>query len=271
MAAKLPTVVAPETLLELLGAPELLVVDLSKPEIFQQGHITGAVHLDYKQLIRGAPPAPGLPPLLEPLIAALSAVGIDHGHQVVAYDDEGGGKACRLLWTLDLLGHPAAGVLDGGLHAWVADGHPLTAAGTAPEPTRYHAAFTEAPLADKAHILARLGQPDFALLDARSPQEFDGSKARAARGGHIPGAVNLNWLDTMDRKRGLRLLPGDALRSMLQTLGLTPEKEVVTYCHTHHRSAHSYVMLKHLGYPSIKGYAGSWAEWGNDADTPVET
>jgi thiosulfate/3-mercaptopyruvate sulfurtransferase len=270
MAVELPTVVAPEKLRELLHAPDLLVVDLSKPEVYRQGHIAGAVHLDYKQLVLGTLPAPGLLPPIGELVAALAAIGIDEHHRVVACDDEGGGKACRLLWTLDLLGHHAASVLDGGLHGWVDAGFPLDTAVPASVPSAYEPRFSAAALADKAYILEHLGQPDFALLDARTPAEFDGSKLRAARGGHIPGAVNLNWMDTMDRSHGLRLLPADTLHARLRELGLTPDKEIVTYCHTHHRSAHSYVMLKQLGYSRIRGYAGSWAEWGNDPDTPAE-
>ena len=113
--------------------------------------------------------------------------------------------------------------------------------------------------------------PATALLDARTPEEYHGTKVRSARGGHIPGAVNLNWKATMDEGRQRRLLPDDVLRDMLLRRGIGPDKTVVVYCHTHHRSAHSYMMLKHLGYADVLAYDGSWSEWGNDPDVPVET
>jgi thiosulfate/3-mercaptopyruvate sulfurtransferase len=93
---------------------------------------------------------------------------------------------------------------------------------------------------------------------------------RAARGGHIPGAVNLNWTLAMDEQRQLRCKADATLRALLETIGVTPDKEVILYCQTHHRSAHTYLVLKHLGYPRVRGYAGAWSEWGNDPTLPVE-
>ena len=90
------------------------------------------------------------------------------------------------------------------------------------------------------------------------------------RGGHIPGARNLNWLDTIDTSRNNRLKSSEELREMLNERGITPDKEIITYCQTHHRSSHSYAMLKSLGFPHIRGYAGSWSEWGNSIETPIE-
>ena len=93
---------------------------------------------------------------------------------------------------------------------------------------------------------------------------------RAARGGHIPGAVNLNWMDTMDPQRQLRLQPAPVLRQLLDLRGVTTDKEVIVYCQTHHRSAHTYWVLRYLGYPRVRGYPGAWSEWGNDPSVPVE-
>jgi thiosulfate/3-mercaptopyruvate sulfurtransferase len=132
-------------------------------------------------------------------------------------------------------------------------------------------AFSRDVVATRDEILERLADPTLCLLDARTPEEYAGTNVRAAKGGHIPGAVNLNWLDTIDRAHDARLFGEEVLRGMLADRGVTEDRDIVTYCHTHHRSAHSYVILKHLGFPSVKGYAGSWSEWGNDPQTPVES
>lgn len=154
--------------------------------------------------------------------------------------------------------------------AWANEGHPVTTKLHDVRSTTYTANFTGYALATKNEIVNRLTDPALTLLDARTPEEYDGSKIRAAKRGHIPGAVNLNWTDTMDKNRNLRLLPDAELHNMLTARNISAEQEVIAYCHTHHRSSHSYFMLKHLGYKKIKGYAGSWSEWGNDPETPVE-
>ena len=270
-AARLPLVVEPEALAPALAAGGLLVVDLRKPERYRQAHLPGALRLDYARLVSGERPAPGRLPVAARLSSALSAIGFEPGAQVVAYDDEGGGHAARLLWTLHVLGHPGGSLLNGGFPGWVERGLPTTTRAPALAPSRYRAVPTGEAVAETACVQARIGDPGVVLLDARSPAEYAGRDRRALRGGHIPGAVNLHWIDTMDMARQRRLRPEPELREMLEARRITPDKEVIAYCQTHHRSSHSYLMLKSLGYPRVRGYPGSWAEWGNREDLPIES
>jgi thiosulfate/3-mercaptopyruvate sulfurtransferase len=270
--AELPVLLEPEQLQAHRNDPQLLIVDLRNPDAYLQGHIPGAVQLPYSALVRTMPPVGGLLPDVGQIGAALSSIGLTPDRHVVAYDDEGGGRAGRLLWTLDALGHARGSLLNGGIHAWVGEQRPLDVLPVTPTPSEYHAAFAQPDVvADKAHIRSRLGAADFVALDTRSPAEYSGLDVRAARGGHIPGAVNLDWIEAIDRDRMLRFKPDAELRELLESRGVTPDKEVVAYCQTHHRSSHTYMVLKHLGYPRARGYPGAWSDWGNDPDTPVET
>ena len=266
----LPLIVEPEQLADSLGAEDLLVVDLCNPQTSASARVPGAVHLEYASIIASRPPAAGVLPDAVQLAGALSAIGLTPDRHVVAYDDEGGGKAGRLIWTLDMLGHDGASMLNGGIHAWANEGFPLADARPVVSPSEYAAEIRGDAAADKDYILARIGDRDVILLDTRTPEEYRGINVRALRGGHIPGAVNFNWVDAIDQQRNLRLKPEAELRVLLEAVGAVPEREVIAYCQTHHRSSHTYVVMKHLGFPRIKGYPGAWSEWGNLPDTPVE-
>ncbi|MDZ7751565.1 MAG: rhodanese-like domain-containing protein [Gammaproteobacteria bacterium] len=269
-APALPLIVEPGELESNLGTPHLLVVDLSRPEVHQQLHVPGAMYLDYGALVAARPPVAGLLPDAEHLTAVMSTLAVTPDTHVVAYDDEGGGKAGRLLWTLDAVGHHRWSLLNGGLHAWANEGHPTAVDIVEPEPRRRDVTIHPDFVADADWIMARLADPAVACLDSRAPDEFSGTRRYSARGGHIPGAVNMDWVRAMDPARNLRLRPAPELLEELAALGVVPDKEVVVYCQTHHRSSHTYVMLKALGFDRVRGYHGAWSEWGNRDDTPVE-
>ncbi|MDN3556691.1 sulfurtransferase [Halomonas maura] len=268
----LPLIVEPEQLAEHLDAPSLLVIDVPlKAESHEQGHVPGAVYLDFRRLLRGEGEVPNEVPDEAALSRLFSSLGLTRDTHVVAYDDEGGGWAGRLLWTLELIGHTRYSYLNGGIHAWRAAGLPLSTEPASPTPSDYEAEILHPEVAiDRAELQERLGDKGFAVWDARSRAEYDGEKGNNKRLGHIPGAVNLDWTDAMDKDRDLRLRDYAELITELEALGLTPDMEVVTHCQSHHRSGLTWLVGKALGFEKMRGYAGSWQEWGNRDDTPIE-
>ena len=270
----LPYLLEAEALYEVLkhgDAPSLAIVCLGREQQYLESHIPGARWLDVARLNRGTRPAPGLLPDAAALEAAFADIGLDRDDHVVCYDDDGGTNGARMAWVLEAMGHRSISMLNGGLGPWKAAGYP-TAAGEEPpgsptNPWRAHA--DDSVVADKDYVLAVLGDPDIRILDSRSEDEFMGRKTRSARLGRIPGARNLDWLATIDPNRLNRLLPREELERMLSDRDIDRDHEIVVHCQTHQRSAHTFVMLRSLGFNRVKAYAGSWMEWAADEDLPI--
>lgn len=262
--------IEPDELESHLDDANLVIVDLCKPKQYAQAHVPGARHLGYETLIHIEKPVMGLLPSTEDFSKTISDLGINADSHVVAYDDEGGGRAARLIWTLHVFGHNKTSLLNGGIYSWANEGHPLSDETPDITPSGYSVTNTGKYTADRHYIQQQLDNKKVKLLDARSTFEYSGEKKFAAKGGHIPGAVNYEWTDAMDRNNNLRMLSANPIEQQLTQLGITHDNEVICYCQTHHRSAYSYLMLRILGYENVKGYPGSWSDWGNQPDTPVE-
>jgi thiosulfate/3-mercaptopyruvate sulfurtransferase len=249
------------TLRTRLGESGLRLVDVRAPGAYAAGHLPGAVHLPAEDL-RSTP--------VSVLEDRLGRAGIAPDHVVVIYDDQDGLAASRLFLTLEFLGHDRVHLLNGGFRAWVAAGGAVTRRITRHPAAAYRARPRRELIATKADVAAGLGRPDRALVDARSLPEFSGRDVRAARGGHIPGARHVEWTDHLRQEPLPLWKPARELDALFAAAGLTPEKEIVTYCQTHSRASHTYFTLRLMGYQRVKAYLGSWEEWGNDPALPVE-
>ncbi len=263
--------IEPDDLEKIRTNKNLIIVDLCKAKQYAQAHIPDARFVNYADIIKIDKPVMGLLPDNENFSALLSSLGVSKKSLIVAYDDEGGGCAARFVWTLHVFGHETAVVLNGGLHSWANEGYQLS--NTTPEPAEasgYKVSKTHHHTATRAFIQTHLDDENVALLDARSLAEYTGEKKFAEKAGHIPGAIRYEWTESMDQNNNLRRLPAKDIQQRLDELGITKDKEVVCYCQSHHRSAYSWLVLKSLGYENVLGYPGSWSEWGNHPDTPVE-
>lgn len=264
----LPLLIEPEVLLPLLGNKQLIIIDLSSAKQYQQAHIESSVYLNFQQLMLGLAPAPGRIPSEEHLQALFSTLGITPSSHIVALDDEGGGWAGRLLWTLAQFGHENMSYLNGGIISWINEGFPTTADTPTITPSQYTESLNQADLVTAEVLIESFNSSaPVQIWDARSPAEFSGAKAIAPRAGHMPGAVNVEWTSLMDPSRNLRIR--EDARSRIESAGLNLSKPIVTHCQSHHRSGYTWLIGTILNL-DIKGYPGSWSEWGNRTDTQVE-
>ncbi|MBI3016029.1 MAG: sulfurtransferase [Candidatus Tectomicrobia bacterium] len=254
-----------------LGEAGVRILDARSPERYAAGHIPGAVNLPVAEVSRTINGVPGMLTPVREVEQALGARGVTRESRVVIYDDFGGDQATRLFWALDFMGHPRVSVLQGGFGLWQREGRPVARDPSQPLVTRYRAAPDSTRLADAAWVKARLDDPAAVLVDSRSPEEFDGEVPgrEVSRPGHIPGAVNVDWVRNLTPTETRRFKAGAELARLYRRAGVTPDKEILVYCRTGVRASHTYFVLRLLGYPKVRLYDGSFVEWAADPGLPV--
>ncbi len=258
----------PEELRKKLNSPELRLIDARPAEQFAQGHIPGAVHFDLFGLslvdTREAP----LQAFMHMIHHVLELRGVSENKEVIFYDETSGMRAARGVWFLEYFGHPKGRMLDGGFRAWLNDGCPVTTDVVAPKAATFKTNTRREVLATVDDVVQALNQQGTHILDTRSKGEYLGTHVRAARGGAIPGAVHIEWTDNLDPSG--RFKSDAELKAMYDSAGITGDKEVISYCQGGYRAAHSYVALRLIGFPKVRNYIGSWKEWGDRTDLPIE-
>lgn len=242
---------------------------------YDSGHITGAVGWNWKKELQDQ---------LRRTIASkedfetlLQNSGIDEDTTVVLYGDNNNWFAAWAYWLLKYYGFDDVRILDGGRKKWEAEGRELTTDIPEYESTDYTVSGVKGEFrAFRDDIKERLNADDFGLVDVRSPDEFTGKilappglDELSQRAGHIPGASNIPWSKAVNEDGTFK--SKEELKKIYADEGITPDKEIIAYCRIGERSAHSWFVLNELlEFPTVRNYDGSWTEWGNLIDAPIE-
>jgi thiosulfate/3-mercaptopyruvate sulfurtransferase len=272
-----PVLVTTDWLAEHLRDEGIVVAEVDEnPDLYDEGHIPGAVKLHWRDDLQD--------PVERDLIdretfeRVLGGRGIGNETTVVLYGDKNNWFAAYAYWYLKTYGHGDVRILDGGRQKWIDEGREIVTDVPSPAAKTYKAADRDESIrAYRDQVREWIGKGERALVDVRSPGEFAGDliappgyeQEGAQRGGHIPTAASIPWASAVQDDGTFKTAA--ALRELYGGKGVTPEKEVTAYCRIGERSAHTWFVLSELlGYEKVRNYDGSWTEWGNLVDVPIE-
>ncbi|MEK6672349.1 MAG: sulfurtransferase [Nitrospirota bacterium] len=261
-----------EELSKIMHNPNVRILDAVDPALYNRAHIPGAINIFYQNLTKiEERKKNGFPISEKEAEKIFSDAGIDSGTQVVVYDGGEGAFASGVWFVLDFFGHKNVRVLDGGFRKWISEGRPVAQSVSKVEKKKFAAKPRSEMIVTTEWIRENLGIKGLVILDSRSLKEYIGVDVRpgASRGGHIPGAIHLEWVEVSDKINSFKSI--EELEKVFKQRGITKDIAVVTYCHSGiGRSTELAFALKLLGYNKVYEYTGSWEAWSSDPRLPIE-
>ena len=245
----------------MLEDPNVRIIDVRPLEAYEAGHIPGALHLSADDVINPVSHVDGdLLPLAD-IADMLGERGIGTDTQVVLYDDRGGFHASRLFWLMEYMGHSHVSVLNGGYPGWENAGLEVSTDMPTVEPALFPINQTPRRTASADWLMERQNDPSVVVIDVRPSSAYEE--------GHIPWAISIPWAQNLNEDGTMR--SADDLLAHFAAHGVTPDDNIAVHCQNGKAAAHSYLTLRLLGYPQVRSYDRSWAEWGPAYDLPVAT
>jgi thiosulfate/3-mercaptopyruvate sulfurtransferase len=257
------------------GGGDVTVLDVRTDiGMYLKGHLPGAIYLNTETLRSSVAGVPNLIFPAESYATIFSRLGVRMDRPVVIYSsgESRNIDATYVAWILAGLGHPATYVLDGGIGKWELESRPLTRTYPDVRVSSFKPSASAPERAGLEDVRRALGRSDVLLVDARPPDQFVGQAGAQMRRGHIPGAINHYWQDDLVQRDFARVWkPLDELRASYVSQGITPDKDIIVYCNGGLESSHLYFALRSLlGYPRVRVYDGSWTEWAEREELPIE-
>jgi len=247
----------------ILNNQNILIIDTRSFKEYSEGHIPGAVNLDLFAFHWIDTTKEGIQNFNKQAEMIFSFVGVSSEKRIIFYDNISGMLAARGVWMLEYFSHSDVSMLDGGMKKWKKENLSIETKQNPFQPSNFSGKVNPEIISSYEYILDNIDR--LTIIDARSDGEFNGTIVRAAQVGHIPKSINIDW--------NLNISDDGTFKSdeeLSKLYEIPKDSEIVTYCQGAYRAANSFLALKKLGFTNVRVYLGSWGEWGNKLDLPVE-